>query len=74
MNGLAIRSNVKAGGMSIQHNRRLKVTSAIKAGGFNLQHNRRLRVSSAVEGGGMNWLLLDRAAPRAHSVAALLEQ
>ena len=41
---LAIKTSIKAGGISPQHNRALKVRSAIKAGGFSAQHNRAVRL------------------------------
>lgn len=43
-----VKTGLKAGGLTTQHNRRvlrsgLKVHAGIKAGGFTLQHNRRVR-------------------------------
>jgi hypothetical protein len=43
--GLSIRSSVRAGGLSSNHNRAasgLKVTTAVKAGGLSSNHNRTL--------------------------------
>ena len=42
--GLAIKTSIKAGGLStVNHNRGLKVSSAIKAGGLStVNHNRGL--------------------------------
>jgi RNA 3'-terminal phosphate cyclase len=37
-----IRSAVKAGGLTTQHNRAVRVRSAVRAGGLNQQHNRRV--------------------------------
>ena len=40
--GRNVRANIKAGGMSPQHNRPgLRVRAAVKAGGMNTQHSRR---------------------------------
>jgi hypothetical protein len=44
--GLVVKSTVKAGGFSINHNRAvlrksgLAVKSSVKAGGFSINHNR----------------------------------
>src|SRR6185312_792530 len=53
--GLKVRSAIKAGGLTINHNRSgLKVRSAVKAGGLTINHNRSgLKVRSAVKAGGL---------------------
>jgi hypothetical protein len=38
--GLAIKTSIKAGGLSSNHNRSLKVRSSVKAGGLSSNHNR----------------------------------
>jgi hypothetical protein len=53
-NALRIKTSLKAGGLSYQHNRGLTVRSAVKAGGMSPQHNRGLKVRSAVKAGGMS--------------------
>ena len=61
--GMKVKSNVKAGGVNMQHNqtvtRGVRVKSGVKAGGVNLQHNQTiareskgLRVKSHVKAGG----------------------
>ena len=40
--GLAIKTSIKAGGLTMNHNR-LAVRSAVKAGGLTMNHNRSLR-------------------------------
>jgi len=61
VNSLKVKSNVKAGGVSFNHNqmltRGLKVKSKVKAGGINFNHNqtltRGLKVKSKVKAGGI---------------------
>ena len=56
---MKIKTNVKAGGMNMQHNqtmaRGLKVKTGVKAGGINMQHNqtmaRELKVKTRVKAG-----------------------
>ena len=56
---MRIKTNVKAGGISLQHNQRLtrslKVKSGVKAGGIALNHNqtvtRSLKVKSGIKAG-----------------------
>ena len=56
---MRVKSNVKAGGTSMQHNQRitssLKVKSGVKAGGIALNHNqtvtRSLKVKTNVKAG-----------------------
>ena len=56
---MRVKSNVKAGGMSMQHNQRitrsLKVKSGVKAGGIATNHSqtviRGLKVKSGVKAG-----------------------
>jgi hypothetical protein len=53
--GLPIKTNVKAGGLAINHNRGLTVRSAVKARGLlTANHNRGLTVRSAVKAGGLS--------------------
>jgi hypothetical protein len=57
--GLKVKSNIKAGGLSVNHNqttpRGLKVKSGVKAGGLSSNHNqtaaRGLRVKSNIKAG-----------------------
>ena len=48
---LAIRSNVKAGGIDGQHNETLSVRSDVKAGGREVNHNQTLVIRSDVKAG-----------------------
>ena len=58
---MKIKTNVKAGGIQMQHNqtvaRGLKIKTSVKAGGINLQHNqtmaRSLKVKTNVKAGGL---------------------
>jgi hypothetical protein len=60
-NIMKVKSNVKAGGMNLQHNqtmaRGLRVKSKVRAGGSQLNHNqtvaRGLKVKSGVKAGGV---------------------
>ena len=47
-----MRSALKAGGASLNHNETLQVRSALKAGGHNLNHNEALRVTTSLKAGG----------------------
>ena len=41
--GIKVRSGVKAGGMTFQHNRKaagVRVRAGVKSGGMNVNHNR----------------------------------
>src|SRR5882672_7918485 len=49
---LSIKTTVKAGGISMNHNR-LAVRSTVKAGGISMNHNR-LAVRSTVKAGGIS--------------------
>ena len=49
---MTIRTNLKAGGVSINHNEALQVRSAIKAGGRRLNHNEALQVRTSLKAGG----------------------
>jgi hypothetical protein len=40
---MTIKTNVKAGGINIQHNESLAVRSNVKAGGISVQHNESFR-------------------------------
>jgi hypothetical protein len=52
--GVKVRTGVKSGGMSYQHNRPLKVRVGVKAGGMTYQHSRRgLKVRTSVKASGM---------------------
>jgi hypothetical protein len=43
-NSLSVKTSIKAGGLSFNHNRlALKVKSAVKAGGLRFNHNRLAR-------------------------------
>jgi hypothetical protein len=44
---LAVKTRIKAGGVSAQHNRAraLRINAGVKAGGVTPQHNRALRVA-----------------------------
>src|SRR5262245_46356265 len=61
--GLKVKTNVKAGGLQIQHNqsmaRGLKARSNVKAGCLQLQHNQTvtkgLKVKSGVKAGSVNY-------------------
>mgnify|MGYP003578864713 CR=1 FL=1 len=51
---MMIKTNVKAGGMQLQHNETLAVRSNVKAGGLNsYNHNETLAVRSHVKAGGL---------------------
>src|SRR5260221_11195069 len=58
--GMKVRTSVKAGGLTVQHNRkvgRVKVRTSVKAGGIASQHNRkvsRVVVRTGVKAGGVN--------------------
>ena len=43
---MKIRTQLKAGGVNLNHNEALRVRTALKAGGFNLNHNEALRRDS----------------------------
>ena len=49
---MTIKTNVKAGGTSFNHNETLAVRSDVKAGGLELNHNESLAVRSDVKAGG----------------------
>ena len=49
-----IKLNYNAGGITTQHNRKLRIKAAIKAGGISTQHNRKLRIKTAIKAGGMS--------------------
>jgi hypothetical protein len=54
---LRVRSTIKAGGSSMQHNEALRVRSSVKAGkagGWDANHSEALRVHSTIKAGGMN--------------------
>jgi hypothetical protein len=51
---MTIKTNVKAGGITINHNETLAVRSAVKAGGLTIQHNEALAVRSNVQAGGIS--------------------
>jgi hypothetical protein len=53
--GLKIKTNVKAGGLNINHNRAgLKVKTSVKAGGLNINHSRpALKVSTKIKAGSI---------------------
>src|SRR6267142_3509562 len=60
--GLTIKTSIKAGGLSSNHNRGLAVRSSIKAGGLSTaNHNRGLAVRSAVKAGGLSTANHNRA-------------
>ena len=40
---MTLKTNVKAGGITLQHNETLAVRSAVKAGGIGLNHNESFR-------------------------------
>lgn len=48
---LAVRSDVKAGGIDGQHNETLAVRSGVKAGGREINHNESLKIRSDVKAG-----------------------
>ena len=37
---IKVSTGIKAGGITAQHNRKLRIKTAIKAGGVTAQHNR----------------------------------
>jgi acyl-CoA reductase-like NAD-dependent aldehyde dehydrogenase len=51
--GLKMKAGVKAGGITLNHNRALRVKAGIKAGGITLNHNRALRVKAGIKAGGI---------------------
>ena len=71
---MTIRTQMKAGGVSINHNDALRIRSSVKAGGHNLNHNDALRVASALKAGGIsinhNEPLRVRSAVRAGKMSA----
>ena len=48
---MKIRTQLKAGKLTANHNEALRVRSALKVGGENLNHNEALRVRSALKAG-----------------------
>ena len=44
---MTVKTQIKAGGMNMQHNEALRVRSTVKAGGENLNHNQTLRTVAA---------------------------
>ena len=50
---MTIRTQLKAGGISINHNEALQVRSAIKAGGRDINHNEALQVRTWLKAGSM---------------------
>ena len=51
---MTIRTALKAGGFTENHNEVLQVRSALKAGGVEGQHNEALRVRSTIKAGGVD--------------------
>jgi hypothetical protein len=50
-----VRSTVKAGGYSLNHNEALRVRSTIKAGRIAFNHNEALQVRSTLKAGGSSY-------------------
>ena len=50
---MKIRTTVKAGGISLNHNEGLRVRTALKAGRISLNHNEGLRVRSTLKAGAL---------------------
>ena len=50
---MTIKTNVKAGGLNIQHNETLAVRSDVKAGGILPNHNETLTVRSDLKAGAL---------------------
>jgi hypothetical protein len=51
---MTIRTGLKAGGLTENHNEALRVRTTLKAGGVEGQHSEALRVRSTVKAGGHN--------------------
>ena len=46
------KTNIKSGGIALNHNQALKVKTSVRAGGINLaNHNQSLRVKTSVRAG-----------------------
>jgi hypothetical protein len=52
---MTIKTQLKAGGISINHNEALQVRTALKAGGKSLNHNEALQVRTALKAGRGGW-------------------
>ena len=50
---MTIRTQLKAGGVNMQHNEALQVRSTLKAGGIIANHNEHLAVRSTVKAGAL---------------------
>ena len=50
---MTIRTQLKAGGKSLNHNEALQIRTSLKAGGTTYQHNEALRVRTQLKAGGM---------------------
>ena len=64
---MTIRTQLKAGGVNLNHNEVLQVRTALKAGGVQVNHNGSLRVRSTIKAGGVDGQhneTLQRAADR----------
>ena len=51
---MKIRTQLKAGGVNLNHNEALRVRTALKAGDVSLNHNEALWVRSTLKAGGFN--------------------
>ena len=57
---MTIRTHVKVGKLSANHNDALQVRSTVKAGKLAANHNEALQVRSALKAGGINRIVVDK--------------
>ncbi len=57
---MTIRTQLKAGGWTANHNDALRIRSAVQAGKLATNHSDALRVRSAVKAGGINRIVVDK--------------